>query len=185
MTQSPYKRLVTEAQLDAKVAAGLVGPVGPAGPTASLSIGSISKLAPGSTPTVQITGVAPNQLLNMGIVTGDTGAKGDPGDNAPATASSIGATLSILGAAGTHRLTLTGAITATLPASPASTVSFTRTFVFVQDVTGSRTVAWPTGIKWTYGIKPTLSTAPGAIDVVHLFWTGTEWLGFTGGQAFA
>ena len=34
----------------------------------------------------------------------------------------------------------------------------------IQDGTGSRTVAWPAGIKWPSGNAPTLSTTAGAID---------------------
>lgn len=190
MTQSPFKRLVTEAELDAKVAAGLVGPVGPAGPTTTLSIGTVTKLAAGSTPTVQITGIAPTQSINFGVVTGDTGAKGDkgdPGDQASVTNATWGTQTINLTAATpvTKRATLTGVTTFTLTPNPGASTSFTQTLILKQDATGGRTVAWPSSVLWSYGSKPVLSTAPNAIDVVHLFWTGTEWLGFTAGQGFA
>ncbi len=35
-----------------------------------------------------------------------------------------------------------------------------------QDGTGSRTVTWPASVKWPGGVAPTLSTAPGYIDIV-------------------
>lgn len=50
--------------------------VGPAGPANVLSVGTVTKVAAGGTPTVSITGTAPAQTLNVGLVTGD---KGDPG----------------------------------------------------------------------------------------------------------
>lgn len=37
-----------------------------------------------------------------------------------------------------------------------------------QDGTGSRTVTWPSAVKWPESTAPTLSTAAGAVDVVSL-----------------
>jgi hypothetical protein len=37
---------------------------------------------------------------------------------------------------------------------------------FIQDATGSRTTVWNTIFKWANGVAPTLSTFPGAIDVL-------------------
>lgn len=37
-----------------------------------------------------------------------------------------------------------------------------------QDGTGSRTVSWPSAVKWPGGQAPTLSTAAGAVDVIVL-----------------
>lgn len=48
------------------------------------------------------------------------------------------------------------------------------TFYLRQDATGGRTVTWPNGtggqpkVLWPGGVAPTLSTAPGALDVVTL-----------------
>ena len=70
-------------------------------------------------------------------------------------------------------------------AAGATGVSYTHTLVLVQDSTGSRTMTWPTGVKWNKGTKPTLSTAASSIDLVHLLWTGAEWVGLTGGLALA
>lgn len=86
MTESPFKRLVTQAQLEDRIATittnGVVGPTGPkgdTGPANSLTIGTVTKIAPGGTPTATITGTAPSQVLNLGVVTGDTGAAGSSG----------------------------------------------------------------------------------------------------------
>ena len=47
----------------------------------------------------------------------------------------------------------------------------------IQDGTGSRTVTWPT-ITWVGGdVEPTLDTAAGAIDIIHLTYDGTVYVG--------
>lgn len=59
--------------------------IGPTGPANVLTIGSVTKIAAGGTPTAEITGTTPTQTLNIGLVTGDkgdtgpTGATGNPG----------------------------------------------------------------------------------------------------------
>lgn len=80
--------------------------------------------------------------------------------------------------------TLTGAHVLTLP-TPAADKSGTVSLVLVQDGTGSRTVTWPAAVRWSYGVAPVLTTTPGGRDLIHLFWTGQEWLGLVGGQSFA
>ena len=51
--------------------------------------------------------------------------------------------------------------------------------VISQDSTGSRTVTWPDNVQWQGGTPPTLSTIPGAVDVIQLmtFNTGSTWYG--------
>ena len=38
----------------------------------------------------------------------------------------------------------------------------------IQDAIGSRTISWPSDVKWPGGTAPTLSTAANAIDVVTM-----------------
>lgn len=45
-----------------------------------------------------------------------------------------------------------------------------------QDVTGSRTITWPT-IKWQGGTAPALTTAPGKTDIIALYYNGSSYLG--------
>jgi len=45
----------------------------------SLSIGTVTKIAAGGTPTASVTGVPPNQTLSLGLVTGDIGLPGPSG----------------------------------------------------------------------------------------------------------
>lgn len=111
------------------------------------------------------------------------------GDKAPAV-SAAGVTgtydlSQVVNGSCTYRLALTGNTTLTIPTPSSATLTWTVTLVIRQDATGSRTVTWPSSIKWSNGAKPTLSTTPNATDVVTIEWTGVEWLGFLGGVAFA
>lgn len=47
----------------------------------------------------------------------------------------------------------------------------------VQDATGSRTVTWPTTVKWPGGTAPTLTTTAGQVDLVNLYWDSTDYFG--------
>lgn len=61
---------------------GPVGPKGDKGDTGAvpqLHIGTVTKLAPGSTPTATLSGSGTNYSLNLGLVTGNTGAQGIAG----------------------------------------------------------------------------------------------------------
>lgn len=49
--------------------------------------------------------------------------------------------------------------------------------MLTQDGTGSRTVTWPSGVKWVGAAAPTLSTAAGATDIVSFFYDGTNYWG--------
>jgi len=42
-------------------------------------------------------------------------------------------------------------------------------FVVCQDSTGSRTLTWPSGIRWASGFAPTLTTTAGKCDTVSFF----------------
>lgn len=72
------------------------------------------------------------------------------------------------------RGTLTGNIASITLPTIAANRGMTLTLILTQDATGSRTITWPTA-KAAYGIKPTLSTAPNATDVIHLSWDGGSW----------
>jgi hypothetical protein len=73
----------------------------------------------------------------------------------------------------------------TLPTSPVSLQSGTITLVLQQDATGNRTITWPVGVKWPDGIVQQPAAAANSISVIHLLWTGTQWLGLVGGKSFA
>lgn len=46
----------------------------------------------------------------------------------------------------------------------------------VQDATGSRTVTWPS-MKWAGGAAPTLTTAANSVDIVSIYYNGTNYYG--------
>lgn len=122
-------------------------------------------------------------------IQGVQGAKGDSGDMvdvagpAPVTGT-INITEAMLPS--TRIWNLTGNVTITLP-TPSATKSATITLVLKQDATGGRTVTWPTSptLKWTEGIVQAPAAAANSTSVIHLLWTGTEWLGLLGGKSFA
>ena len=65
-----------------------LAPAAPAGPeyyslASSLAIGTVTTLAAGSAATATITGLAPSQVLNLGIPTGPTGNTGATGAQGP------------------------------------------------------------------------------------------------------
>lgn len=105
---------------------GDTGPTGATGPANSLSVGTVTSLAAGATPTVTITGSAPTQTINFGLTKGDKGDKGDTGSTGatgstgpagPANTLSVGTVTT--GAAGSSAsINITGT-------SPTQTVNFT------------------------------------------------------------
>ena len=105
---------------------GSTGSTGPTGPANTLSVGTVTGLSAGASPTVTITGSAPTQTVNFGLPKGDKGDKGDTGSTGstgatgpagPANTLSVGTVTT--GAAGSSvAISITGA-------SPAQTVNFT------------------------------------------------------------
>lgn len=69
---------------------GETGPAGPAGPVNSISVGTVSASAPGSSPEVTITGTAPDQTINFVLPRGEKGSTGTQGEMGPANNLSIG-----------------------------------------------------------------------------------------------
>ena len=148
---------------------------------------------PDSQPGVTITtlkvaaGTSPGQALTLddtGAVVGvdKTALKGDPGDLMPvSTATWSGAVSLTPTGPATIRATLTGNVTLTLGAGTAG-VSYTVTLDLRQDTTGNRalTVA---NAGAAYAVAPVLSTAANARDVVHLLWTGADWVALLGAPA--
>jgi hypothetical protein len=97
---------------------GVVGPVGPQGPsgasgqngiTPNFTIGTVTNLASGSTPTVTLSGTQAYPSLNFGLVQGpqgpqgpqgSQGQKGDKGDKGDTDATGLASGLLALGASG-------------------------------------------------------------------------------------
>lgn len=82
--------------------------------------------------------------------------------------------------------TLTENTTFTFSNPPASGTSYTFSIEIIQDASASGyTVTWPTSVDWPAATAPTLTATASAKDV-FVFTTrdgGTNWYGFTAGQA--
>jgi hypothetical protein len=110
--------------------------------------------------------------------TGAAGPKGDPGDLANfyslGTVSSGTLDLSAYTNGGVFHVTLGANITTvTLPAQ-STTQQRVFELILTQDATGSRTVAWPTGTRWSESNPPALSTVAASIDSVALVQDGVR-----------
>ena len=71
-------------------------------------------------------------------------------------------------------LTLTGNCTYTFPTAVAG-----KSFLLVQkqDATGSRTVTWPSAVKWPASTAPTITSTASKADVFAFTCDGTNWFG--------
>jgi hypothetical protein len=84
--------------------------------------------------------------------------------------------------------TLTENTTFTFSNPPASGTAYSFSIEIIQDASASGyTVTWPTSVDWPAATAPTLTATASAKDV-FVFTTrdgGTNWYGFTAGQALA
>ncbi len=91
-------------------------------------------------------------------------------------------------AGNTFSHTLTENTTFTFSNPPASGIAYTMSIEIVQDAGASGyTVTWPSSVDFPAATAPTLTATASAIDV-FVFTTkdgGTNWYGFTAGQAIA
>lgn len=77
-----------------------------------------------------------------------------------------------------QRATLTGSITTlNITALDITPGAASLTLKLIQGGAGSFVVTWPAAVLWAGGAAPTLSTAPGAVDIVTFYWDGTNYYG--------
>jgi hypothetical protein len=69
-------------------------------------------------------------------------------------------------------LSATGTVTFTDPAGPTSLL-----LKVVQDATGNRVITWPSSVKWVQGVVPSLSTGGNSVDIVGIYFDGTNYYG--------
>ena len=85
-------------------------------------------------------------------------------------------------------LVLSGNTTFTFSNPPASGTAYTFSIEIIQDASASGyTVTWPAAVDWPAATAPTLTATASAKDI-FVFTTrdgGTNWYGFTAGQALA
>ena len=87
----------------------------------------------------------------------------------------VGATETVDWRDGNHqKVTLDENLTLTFidPDGPASLVLH-----FVQDGSGTNTVAWPSDVDWEAGAAPVITAASASIDIVTLYFDGTRYFG--------
>jgi hypothetical protein len=118
-----------------------------------------------------------------GVVTFDNGVSEE---YTAVTSSSNATTVNLQdGTNFSHTLTENTTFTFSNPASSGKVSAFT--LKIVQDASASGyTVTWPTSVDWPSATAPTLTATASAIDY-FVFIThdgGTNWYGFTAGQAF-
>ena len=79
------------------------------------------------------------------------------------------------------RSTLTGNVTLTLP-TPSAARAFTVTIDLRQDTTGSRLLVIKNA-GTSYAVPIALQTAANSRDIIHLLWTGADWVALLGAPA--
>jgi hypothetical protein len=93
----------------------------------------------------------------------------------------VSSTISSSGSASTVDLSLGNCLFITLNGNITLSLVNAKVGVYIlqlkQDATGSRTVTWPSNVKWPAATAPTLTTTSGAWDFVTLVYDGTYFSG--------
>ena len=140
-------------------------------PTDSLDT-SIVVAAPSGTGTATCAGSGSWTAVSAGVLEGVK----------TVTAAGSAQTVPDPAATSITKLTLTAACALTFPTAKAG-ASFT--LLLAQGGSGSYTVTWPGTVSWASGTAPTLTTTVGKTDIFSFLCVdGTNWYGFTSGQAF-
>ena len=147
----------------------------------------------GVTSSIQTQLNAKLSSVDLSSYTGDVDITGELtvdsyNERYAAVTSSSNATTVNCEAGNTFSHTLTENTTFTFSNPPASGTAYTMSIEIIQDASASGfTVTWPTSVDWPAATAPTLTATASAKDV-FVFTTrdgGTNWLGFTAGQALA
>jgi hypothetical protein len=83
-------------------------------------------------------------------------------------------------------VTLEGNVTLTFstPLQPVGALTGTRLMLkLIQDNVGSRTVKWPSTVRWIGGAAPALSTTAGYVDFITFYYDGATYWGSAAGAA--
>jgi hypothetical protein len=76
---------------------------------------------------------------------------------------------------------LTGNASVVVPAG-APGLAYTVTVEVMQDAVGGRVLDL-SGVTWSHGLPPIVTTTANARDLYYLMWTGSMWIGTVGAQA--
>ena len=163
---------IPQGATGAKGPKGDTGAKGDTGLAATVAVGTVRQLAPGSTPTVTNAGTSSNAIFDFGIPIGQTGAKGDKGDTGDR-----GAT----GAKGADGAAATVVVKSTTTLSPGSQATVVNAgtsnaaqfnFGIPQGATGAKGPKGDTGAKGDTGLAATVAVgtvrqlAPGSTPTV-------------------
>ena len=159
---------------------GATGPDGATGPSGGPT-GST-----GATGATGATGVVPTNASFTTITTSGEASFGVAIETKATPVISANALSLNLATASFFAVTLNNNITSFLFSNPPTSPKvFSFTLQFTADG-NTRTVNWPTTVKWSYGLVPIITTTSGKIDI-FTFVThngGINWLGFINGQDF-
>jgi len=78
-------------------------------------------------------------------------------------------------------------VTLVLDNPPGATKAGSATLILKQDATGGRAVTWPSSVRWSGGMPPSMSVLPDAIDILAFVTMdgGATWYGFLCGTGFS
>jgi hypothetical protein len=147
----------------------------------------------GVTSNIQTQLDAKLSSLDLSSYTGDVDITGELvvdsyNESYAAVTSTSNATTVDCEAGNTFMHTLTENTTFTFSNPPASGTAYSMSIEIIQDASASGyTVTWPTSVDWPSATAPTLTATASAVDV-FVFTTrdgGSNWYGFTAGQAIA
>jgi hypothetical protein len=130
-------------------------------------------------PTGTVVGTTDSQTLTTKTIEAGTFTNGYTEE--VATANTSTAYTVDLANGSVQILTLTGNCTFTFPTATAG-----RSFIMIlkQDGTGSRTVTWPSAVKWPAGTAPTITSTASKADKYIFTADGTNWIGSNAGQNY-
>lgn len=135
--------------------------------------------------TIDLTEASPvTSSTGEAVVRGPQGVAGDMSPVVGPLAVSGVVELTDIHLPTTQLWSLIGNITLVLP-TPSADYSGTITLLLTQDATGNKTVTWPTEVMWTEAIEPQPSATANSMSMIHLLWTGREWVGMNGGRNIA
>ncbi len=118
------------------------------------------------------------------IATGSTAAAWSSSSFVPDVIDSLGSSGSSLNINWANGLISTITLTASCTFTYSNVIAGqTMTFILTQGGSGSYTVTWPT-TKWPSGLSPTLTTTVGKADFISIFFDGSTYYGFVGGQNY-
>lgn len=124
-------------------------------------------------------------LKSTGSLAGKVSTTGG-GKEALATPTASSSTTAIsLSNGNVQKLTLGSSTTISLTGATSGSACSLSLYI-QQDSTGSRTITWPTSVKWPNGVAPTLSSAASKIDLVILETIdgGSTWFGALAGADY-